>query len=67
MNRKEKIVIVVVMSSAEAYIQKYPNAPEYVGIILCMRPANERQHYNVTWCLIGWAYVQNSPWIWSNK
>ena len=28
------------------------------GIILCMRPANEKQHYNVT-SLIG---TQNDPW-----
>ena len=36
------------------------------GIILCMHPANERRHYNVTSSLIGWAhihiiYVQNDP------
>ena len=24
------------------------------GIILCMHPANERRHYNVTSSLIGW-------------
>ena len=29
------------------------------GIILCMRPANERRHYNVTSSLIGWAHTQN--------
>ena len=27
-----------------------------------MRPANERQHYNVTSSLIGWAHTQNDPW-----
>ena len=31
------------------------------GIILCMRPANERQRYNVTSPLIGWAHIQNDP------
>ena len=31
------------------------------GIILCMRPANERWRYNVTPSLIGWACTQNDP------
>ena len=33
------------------------------GIILCMRPANERWHYSVTPSLIGWAHTstQNDP------
>ena len=34
------------------------------GIILCMRPANERRRYTVTSCLIGWAHTQNDPWPW---
>ena len=29
------------------------------GIILCMRPANERRCYNVTSSPIGWAHTQN--------
>ena len=33
------------------------------GIILCMRPANERRRYNVTSSPIGWAHSQNDPWI----
>ena len=33
----------------------------YAGIILCMRPANERRRYNVTSSLIGWAHTQNDP------
>ena len=32
------------------------------GIILCMRPANERRRYIVTSSLIGWAHTQNDPW-----
>ena len=32
------------------------------GIILCMRPANERRCYIVTSSLIGWAHTQNDPW-----
>ena len=31
------------------------------GIILCMRPANERRRYIVTSSLIGWAHAQNDP------
>ena len=31
------------------------------GIILCMRPANERRRYIVTASLIGWALTQNGP------
>ena len=36
---------------------------QYTGIILWMRPANERRRYNVTSSLIGWAHTQNNPWI----
>ena len=36
------------------------------GIILCIRPANERQRCNVTSSLIGWAYTQHDPWFTSN-
>ena len=32
------------------------------GIILWMRPTNERRRYNVTSSLIGWAHLQNDPW-----
>ena len=32
------------------------------GMILYMRPANERRCYNVTPSLIGWAHSQNDPW-----
>ena len=35
----------------------------FSGIILCMHPANERQHCNVTSSLIGWAHAQNDPWF----
>ena len=33
------------------------------GIILCMRPANERRRYDVTSSFIGWAHSQNDPWL----
>ena len=32
------------------------------GIIMHMRPANERRRYNVTSSLIGWAHTQNDLW-----
>ena len=35
---------------------------EVAGIILCMRPANERRRYIVTSPLIGWAHTQYDPW-----
>ena len=31
------------------------------GIILCMRPANERRRYIVTSSFIGWAHAQTDP------
>ena len=31
-------------------------------IIFCMRPANERRHYNVMASLIGWAHTENVPY-----
>ena len=34
------------------------------GIILCMRPANERRRYIVTSSLIGCAHTQNDPCSW---
>ena len=40
---------------------------KYTGIILCMRPANERWHhiwlYNVTSSFIGWVHTQNYPLV----
>ena len=35
-----------------------------VGIIMCMRPTNQRRHYTVTSSLIGWAHKQNDPRSW---
>ena len=35
------------------------------GIILCMRPATDRQCYNVTLSLIGWAHTQNWNFEWN--
>ena len=35
--------------------------PDTTGIIVCMRPANERRRYIVTSSLIGWAHTQNIP------
>ena len=36
------------------------------GIILYMRPANERRRYIVTASLIGWVHTQNDPWRMQN-
>ena len=33
------------------------------GLILGLRPANERRCYKVTPSLIGWAQTQNQPWL----
>ena len=33
-----------------------------LGVILCMRPANERRRYSVTPSLIGWAHTHNYFW-----
>ena len=33
------------------------------GIILCMRPANQRRHYNATASPTGWGHAQNDPCI----
>ena len=35
----------------------------FPGNILCMLPANERQHHIVTSSLIGWTHTQNDPCI----
>ena len=35
--------------------------PTQWGIILCMRPANERRRYIVKSPLIGWTHTQNDP------
>ena len=32
------------------------------GVILCMRPANEKPRYSVTPTRFGWAHTQNDPW-----
>ena len=33
------------------------------GMILCMRPANERRRYIVASSPVSWAHTQNDPWI----
>ena len=43
-------------------LQNIPKCVHVVpGIILCMRPANERRRYNVTSSLIGWAHSRYDP------
>ena len=42
---------------------KYANSAVCTGIILWMRPFNERWRYVVTSYLIGWAHLQNDPCV----
>ena len=35
----------------------------FTGLILGLRPANERRRYKVTTSLIGWAQTWNQPWF----
>ena len=49
-------------SSSPRQASNTQSVTRYVGIILCMRPANERRRYNVTSSLTGWAYAQNDLW-----
>ena len=44
-----------------------PHTLTYAGLILCMRPANERRRYNETSSLIGWAHTKNDPCLWPNN
>ena len=51
--------IISTCSPNEYDIPAATKAPHmFPGIILCMRPANERRRYNVTSSLIGWAHTQ---------
>ena len=43
-----------------SYIYIYHDS--YTGLILGLRPANERRRYNVTPSLIRWAQTSNQPW-----
>ena len=36
------------------------------GIILSMRPANEKRRYDATSSLIGWVHMQNDPCTYYN-
>ena len=38
--------------------------PVISGLILGLRPANERRRYKVTPAVIGWVQTQNQPQIW---
>ena len=45
----------------------YYTSQKCPGIILCLRPANEKWHYNVTSFLICWAHAQSNPWCRPNN
>ena len=38
-------------------------SPHIIGLILGLRPANERRRYFITTSLIGWAQAENQPCI----
>ena len=44
-------------------IKKLSKVSWFTGIILDMDSANERLCYNVTASLIGWAHIQNDPFL----
>ena len=50
------------MTSSNGNIFHVTQSFDVSGIILCMRPANERQFYNVTSSPIGWVHAQNDSW-----
>ena len=51
-------------SDCPKYQWSKPEGYGYIGagIILCMRPANERRRYIITSSLIGWAHTENYLW-----
>ena len=53
----------VLLDKKPLLIQMMTRSRTSSGIILCMRPVNERWRYNVTSSLIGWAHKQNDPCI----
>ena len=46
-----------------SFLRRIRTNHECVGIIVCMRPANERRRYSVTPSLIGWAHTHNDLWM----
>ena len=50
-----------VLFTSESKIGVDPEGVTTAGVILCMRPANERRRYNVTSSLIDWVHAQNDP------
>ena len=57
------IIIDWFISSSIDNLSKVGAHPSISGIILCMRPANERRRYNVTSSLIGYTHTLNDPSI----
>ena len=58
---KGHVIVLVVISKGFRVV----NSDAYIassGLILGVRPANERHRYKVTASLIGWAQTQNQPW-----
>ena len=57
------ILFMWIANMAENDNNTHVHCVRYIGMILCMSPANERWRYSVTLSLIGWAHTQNHPWI----
>ena len=50
-------------SARKMQLQCVSNGVTLTFTILCVHSSNERRRYNVTSSLIGWAHIQNDPWI----
>ena len=58
----------IYIKTATGYEKKqYFAHPIQPGIILWMRPANDRRRYIATSSLIGWVQTQNDPWTTESK
>ena len=64
-----RFFLMATLTSKEHWFRWWVGAEQAIndpGIVLYMRPANERRRYNVTSSLNGWAHTQNDPW-WSRS
>ena len=60
-NQNRKIFIP--KNTFECVVCIHFSKPQCTGLILCMRPVNERWCYTVKLSLIRWAHTQNDPWM----
>ena len=59
---KQTEVVRFILGESQRKLHVLDSGSQCAGIIMRMRPANERRRYNVTSSLIGWAHTQNDPW-----